>query len=485
MQLLHAQNRTGPIPKPRILQFGGGNFLRAFTDWMFQKLNEQTDFAGSIILVKPTPHGDYTALRKQDGLFHVLLNGIKDGELKEELSLVECVQKVIHPYNEWNEYLKSAEIPELRFIISNTTEAGIIFKGDDAKPVDSCPQEFPAKLTYWLWHRYSHFKAADDKGCIILPLELIADNGQALKAAVLDYANSWQLEKKFIQWMQEHNTFCNTLVDRIVSGFPKDRVPEIEAKTGAQDELLVAGELYHSWIIEAPESLAKELPFDQTDLQVKFASDLDIHRQIKVRILNGAHTSMVPVGLLAEVELVSEGINHPLIGGYIEHLLFQEVIPQISHEEGELRQFAQDVIDRFKNTSIRHKLISIALNSSSKFKTRLLPSFWDYVKQKEQLPPHIVFAWAALICLYKGEWKGKQIELKDDPEVLAFFKEIWQKETGDYQDLVEKVLQRIDIWGKDLSEMSELKEALAGFVELIVKEGMEGALKQLMTHISS
>lgn len=486
MQVLTRKNVDQKFFAPaRILQFGGGNFLRAFSDWMFQILNEETDFEGSIVVVKPTPRGDYTDLRNQEGLFHVLLNGIREGKAQEEIRLIQCVQEIIHPYTSWADFLKSAEYPELRFILSNTTESGIKFNRADQKPLDSCPNEFPAKLCFWLWHRYMYFKAASDKGCIILPLELIADNGAALKAAVLAYADSWKLESGFKDWIDKHNTFCNTLVDRIVSGYPSDRVKEVQEKTGFQDELLVAGELYHSWIIEAPDFVANELPFDQTQLNVTFTQDLDIHRKIKVRILNGAHTSMVPVGILAGLELVSEGIEHPLIGPYIQHLLVQEVLPQINYDKQALEQFAQDVIDRFKNTRIRHKLISIALNSSSKFTTRLLPSLLDHVKQQEKLPAHIVFAWAALICLYKGEWNGKKIELKDDPEVLSYFKDIWKNEAGNYSHLVEKVLKRTDIWGKDLREMAELKEALSGFVELIVSEGMEGALQQLMNHISS
>lgn len=486
MQQLNAKTVEKHVKYPaKILQFGGGNFLRAFTDWIFQVLNEETDFGGSIIVVKPTPSGDYTALRKQDGFFQVLLNGIKEGKEIEEVRLVSCIDQIIHPYNQWEEFLQSTKNPSLRFIISNTTESGIKFNPEDPKPENACPKEFPAKLCTWLWHRYRHFKGQKDKGCIIMPLELIADNGAALKAAVLDYAQSWSLEPDFAIWIKEHNTFCNTLVDRIVSGYPKERVEEIAGKSGFQDELLVAGELYHSWIIEAPDFVAAELPFSQTKLNVKFADNLDIHRQIKVRILNGAHTSMVPVGILAGVELVSEGINHPLIGGFIQHLLYQEIIPLINHDQEELKQFAQDVQDRFKNTRIRHKLISIALNSSSKYATRLLPSFLDFVKETKKLPSHIVFAWAALICMYKGEWEGQQIALNDDPEVLAYFKDIWQAHTSDYTSLVEKVLQRQDIWGQDLNHMAELKEALAGFVELIVEEGMEGALKQLMTHISA
>lgn len=468
----------------RVLQFGGGNFLRAFTDWMIDILNEKTDFQGDVLIVKPTERGDYEALRSQEGLFHVLLNGIEKGELKEEISCVSCVRQIIHPYEEWESFIASAQNPDLRFIISNTTESGIVYLPGEAKPTTQCPKEFPAKLSYWLWARYEHFKGVADKGCIILPLELVEENGAKLKAAVLSYAQEWELGKGFEEWIDQHNTFCNTLVDRIVSGYPVEKAAGIQEQLAVEDQLLVAGEIYHSWIIEGPDFLRKELPFEQTSLNIQLVDALDIHRQIKVRILNGAHTSMVPIGLLAGVELVSEAINHPLIALYLKGLFDQEVITNIDYDKAYLQAFADDVIDRFKNPHIRHQLISISLNSTSKFVSRLLPTFRDHLKNQKALPVHICFAWAALICLYRGEWKGKLFNLKDDPERLSFFRQQWEKFTDNYLNLVNEILSESAIWGEDMTKIPELTSAIAGFVELIDKHGMEEALTYLLHDIS-
>ncbi|MEL6257419.1 MAG: tagaturonate reductase, partial [Bacteroidota bacterium] len=391
----------------RVLQFGGGNFLRAFSDWMIEILNEKTDFNGDVLVIKPTKRGDYKSLREQEGLFHVLLNGVEKGDVIEQIKLISCIQQIIHPYTDWGNFIASAQISDLRFIISNTTESGIVYSPGEAKPVQACPKEFPAKLCYWLWARYEHFKGAEDKGCMILPLELIEQNGAKLKKNLLSYATDWELGEGFVNWINQHNYFCDTLVDRIVSGYPLEKVNEIQTQLQVEDQLLVAGEIYHSWIIKGPAHLEKELPFAQTELNIQLVEELDIHRQIKVRLLNGAHTSLVPIGLLAGLELVSEAIAHPLLSIYLKGLFEKEVIPHIEYDKAYLKGFAEDVIDRFKNPHIKHQLISISLNSTSKFVSRLLGSFKDYLQNKEALPVHICFAWAALICLYRGEWKGK------------------------------------------------------------------------------
>lgn len=485
MEILRRNTEALKQQRPiRVMQFGAGNFLRAFSDWMIEILNEKSNFDGDVLLVKPTERGDYEELRAQEGLFHVLLNGVENGELKETTRLITCVRQIIHPYKEWSAYLASAQKPDLRFIISNTTESGIVYTSGEPKAVDKCPKEFPAKLCYWLLARYEHFKGAADKGCIILPLELIEDNGAKLKAAILSYAKDWGLGQDFEAWIDQHNTFCNTLVDRIVSGYPEKKAAEIQTQLQKDDKLLVAGEIYHSWIIEGPEFVRNELPFDQTDLNIQLVKELNIHRQIKVRILNGAHTSIVPIGLLAGVELVSEAIAHPLLALYLQALLEKEVIPNIEYDKAYLEAFASDVKDRFKNPHIRHQLISIALNSSSKFVSRLLPTFKDYLRKREALPVHICFAWAALICLYKGEWKGKHFALKDDEERLAFFKSSWDRNPRAYAELVRTILAKEDIWGEDMTNVPELSSAIAGFVELIDRHGMEEALTYLLHDIS-
>ncbi len=459
-------------PPERILQFGGGNFLRAFADWMIDILNEQTDFKGSVIIVKPTERGDYVSLRKQNGLFHVVLNGLRDGQTVEEIRQIRCVSRIIQPYREWEDFLKTAALPSLRFVVSNTTEAGIVFNPKDTFSLQQCPNEFPAKLAIWLYQRYQTFRGAADKGCIFLPLELIPDNGTQLQACILKYAAYWKLAPAFSQWIQQQQIFCNTLVDRIVSGYPHEHAARLATQIGIRDELLVAGEAYHNWIIQGPETVAEELPFADTQLNVTFAQDLDIHRKIKVRLLNGAHTSMVPMGLLSGVALVSEAMEHPLIGPFIEELLAEEVIPTIGFPEADLKAFAAAVFNRFRNKAIRHQLISIALNSTSKYASRLLPTLLDYHKHYGKLPQRMALALAALIRMYKGDTEG----LKDDQKNLQFFKEAWSTHEKDPSALVETILARTQIWGQDLNKIPELTQTVSTYLVTIEAEGVEAAI---------
>ena len=446
----------------RIMQFGGGNFLRAFADWMIEELNEKTAFNGTVAVVKPTERGTYKALRQQDGLFHVILNGVKEGNFFTQKKLITCVQQVVHPYQEWEAYLKLAENPELRFIISNTTEAGIAFNNTDT--YDACPpHEFPAKLTRWLYHRFEYFAGDNSKTCIFLPLELVAQNGDLLKKCMLQYAELWKLGQDFKNWINAQ-TFCNTLVDRIVSGFPKEKAAHLQKKLGVKDDLMVVGEYYHSWIIEAPKPIQKELPFSATDLNVKFVDDLDIHRKIKVRILNGAHTSMVSVGYLAGARTVLEVMENTAVHSFIEKELLEEILPILDFREKEKQAFTQDVLNRFRNPALQHQLLDIALNSTSKFVSRLLPSLIDYYQNFEKIPPRIAFVLAALIRFYKGTWKGEKIPLKDAPERLVYFNKIWTQYGESLEKLSAEVLGNSDLWGMDLTEINGLKEMVTHYL---------------------
>ncbi len=469
MKKLNRKNTNLPINKrAKVLQFGGGNFLRAFTDWMIVELNQQTDFNGGVIIVKPTEKGDYTALRAQDGLFHVLTNGIRNGTLVAESQLIECVQQIIHPYLAWDSYLQSAEIPTLRFIISNTTEAGIQFNNQDTF-TQTPPKEFPAKLTHWLHHRWQHFQGSAESGCILLPCELIEANGQKLKTCILQYADLWNLAEDFKVWIQEHNHFCNTLVDRIVPGFPKDRIKEVYQTIGFEDALVVDAEPYHIWVIEADATIQAELPFGQTNLNVVFTEDLAPYRQLKVRILNGAHTTMVPVGYLSRIETVRDAVEDEQMGKFIKTALFEEILPTLDFPQAQLEKYAIDVLDRFKNPFIKHQLISISLNSTAKYKTRVLPSLLAYVEQKGKLPKNLVIALAALICFYNGKRGDELIPLRDSEAVLSFFQRIWTEwelSNRDTKKLVQAVLQNKDFWEQDLSRIPKLTETLTNMVNL-------------------
>jgi tagaturonate reductase len=462
-----------PVLHPeRIVQFGGGNFLRAFVDWMVDILNEQADFASSVVIVKPTPQGDYNALNNQQGLFQVRLHGLQDGQLVTDQRIVSCVTRALNPYTEtgFEAYLRLARQPEIRFIVSNTTEAGIAFNPDD-RPDQHPPASFPAKLTQFLYVRFRHFAGATDKGCIVLPCELIEYNGTQLQQFVLQYATLWELEPEFAAWIEAHNVFCNTLVDRIVTGFPPQNSAEVAQQIVYDDRLLVEGEQYHSWIIEAPDWIQSELPFDKTALNVKIIADSAPYRELKVRILNGAHTAMVAPGYMLGLTTVRESIDHPDLGQFIHELLFEEIIPALNAPELNPEQFAQDVLNRFYNPFIQHRLLSIALNSIPKFKARLLPSLLAYHAQFDQLPPRIVFAFAALLRFYKGEWQGQPIPLKDDEQVIHWLKDQWATQPS-HQALAEVVLVQESLWGQDLTRINGLVDLLSASLDNIETHGM-------------
>ncbi|MEP3210555.1 MAG: tagaturonate reductase [Maribacter sp.] len=475
-----ATNNTKKRPL-KVLQFGGGNFLRAFVDLMVHVLNQETDFNAGVVVVKPTERGDYQMLKSQDGLFTVILDGIKKGMPIADMTLVDCVQEIVNPYSEWDAYLELAKNPDIRFVVSNTTEAGIKFDPADTFE-DMPPKEFPAKLTIWLYQRFQHFGNDVSKGCILLPCELIEDNGEALKAAIMQYAAHWNLDGNFVNWIYTANYFCSTLVDRIVSGYPAERVVKIQSTLGYEDKLLVAGEYYHSWVIKGPELVAKELPFDQTDLNVAFVDDLTPYREMKVRILNGAHTSMVPVGYLAGLRLVKDVMDDDVVSGFVESLLRRESITTLNFPESVLNKFVEDVLDRFRNPLLKHQLISISLNSTSKFVARLLPSLTDYYIATGSLPQRIVFGLSALIRFYKGEFGGERIELKDDAKILYFFASNWEKYDNKelkMNILVGIILSNTSIWGKDLTKFEGMVETISQNILSIETNGVLATIKNL------
>ncbi len=472
--------RRARLPE-RIVQFGGGNFLRGFVDWVVDVLNAETDFGGGIVIVKATP-GTYEALDEQDCLFTTYLHGIQAGEFVEETRLVSAVNRSVYPYEDFAAFLALARQPELRFIFSNTTESGIVYSGAD-RFTDAPPASFPAKLTRFLYERYQHYAGAPDRGCIIIPTELIVDNATRLREITLQYAALWRLESGFGEWIEAHNIFCNTLVDRIVSGFPQAEAAGIFAQLGYEDRLLAAGEIYHSWIIEAERSLLDEFPVDRTAtaLNVKVVDDAAPYRTIKVRLLNGAHTSMVPLGILLGIESVREAMEHEALATFITELIFDEVIPSVKEiPRDELEAFARDVFDRFRNPNIHHRLLTIALNSASKVKERLLPSLHGYLAEKGELPERLVIAFAAFVRLYRGEWQGEPIALNDDPEMLTWFKTQWE-EADSFDALAHRVLSNEALWESDLSALP----GLASMLSEKLREIEAGELPALLRRIAS
>jgi tagaturonate reductase len=474
-------NIQAPFPI-KILQFGGGNFLRAFTDWMIDVYNEKTGSNLGVLVVATTGSKQYNEWQKQDGLYHVLTRAFQNGQIIDECRLVKSISRVLHLHTRWKEFLQTAENPDIRFIISNTTEAGIRFSPNDQK-ADTPPSEFPAKLTLWLYRRYQHFDGQSEAGCIFLPTELILNNGETLRECILQNADNWDLEEEFRQWVRKSNTFCNTLVDRIVPGIGKEALPEEWEKTGYADRMMTQGEAFHFWGIQGPQSIREVLPLNKAGLNVIYTDDLTPYRTRKVRILNGAHTSMVPVGYLYGIETVREAVEHEVMGQFVHKALFEEIIPTLDLPDDELQQFAGDVLDRFKNPFIRHQLISIALNSISKFETRVLPSILEYKTRKGELPPCIVFSLAALIRFYKGSYDGKDIPLKDDEQAISFLRGLWDQCDGSEKalsELAEKVLKWEYAWKQDLSQIAGFQEQLTNYLVKIESEGMQRAVAEIL-----
>jgi tagaturonate reductase len=460
----------------RILQFGEGNFLRAFANWMIQQLNDKANFDAGVVVVQPIDQGLVKMLNDQDGLYTLYLNGIKNGEAVSEHQIIDCIQRGINPYEDFDAYMANAKNPDLRFIISNTTEAGIAYDAND-KLQDTPQKSFPGKLTALMYNRFIHFGGASDKGIIVIPCELIDRNGDNLKKIILQYAEDWNLGEEFLQWINDDNIFCNTLVDRIVPGYPKDKIDHITQELGYVDNLVVEGEQFHLWVIEGPKSVKEEFPAEACGLNVVFTDNMEPYRTRKVRILNGAHTTLVPVGYLFGIDKVRESLEDPIVGSYLKQAIFEEICPTLDLPDEELKQFSNDVLDRFRNPFLEHALMSISLNSISKYKTRVLPSVIEYVNRKNALPKRLLFSLAALIAFYKGERNGESIGLKDDQEVLDFFKDQWS--TNNYGSIVKNVLTNISFWGEDLSEYEGVHELVTSNLEHIMVNGMQESLKSL------
>ncbi|HEY9488823.1 MAG TPA: tagaturonate reductase, partial [Chryseosolibacter sp.] len=453
--------QTRPV---KILQFGKGNFLRAFADWMIDIANEKTDFNGAIQIVQTNSRDLDQRFHDQEGLYHVVINGIQHGQLLTETRLITCVADLINPYGDYHTFLRAGENPDLQFIISNTTEAGIKFDPGDSHP-EIPAESFPGKLTSLLYHRYKFFSGDRKKGLTILPCELIEKNGESLREIILQYIALWRLEEGFKGWVYEHNLFCNTLVDRIVPGFPKENISKIWDSTGFEDHLVVTAEPFHLFLIEpvgnqekAFGKLRSTLPLEQAGLNVKFVNDIAPYRISKVRILNGAHTAMVPVGYLRGLRTVQEVIEDPFTGDFIHEVIGEEILPTLDLPPEELRKFAADVMERFRNPFIRHELKSIALNSISKFQVRVLPTILEYIRQNNKLPKRLLYSFAALILFYKGEWRGETIQLNDTPEVLGFFKKAWNH--ADISTVVSQVLSHQAFWQTDLTKIDGLTEVV-------------------------
>lgn len=491
----------GTARKPeKVIQFGEGNFLRAFVDYMFDKINEDGLFDGGITLVQPIPGGDFlrNILNEQEGLYTLIARGREDGEKVVQKRLITCVNRCINPYVDLDTYNDCAKNPELRFVVSNTTEAGISWKEEDmitTEPQDS----FPAKVTNFLYVRFKEFNGDKNKGLVFIPCELIDDNGKTLKKYVLQHAKNWNLGDEFVDWIETACVFTSTLVDRIVTGYPRNEAKDLCEEFGYEDNAIDTSEIFHTWVIEGPAELAEELPFPKAGLKVIFTPDVKPYKKRKVRILNGAHTCSVLGAYLSGYDIVRDVMNDEMFYKYLEDALNNEIIPAITSEElthDDLKGFADAVFDRFKNPFIDHKLLDISLNSTSKFEARVLHTIQEYYAQKNELPKILTFSFAAYLAFYRGtEIKegalighrgNDEYPVKDSPEVLEFYKNVWTGvDTADkaaVADLVKKVCANKDFWlGSDLNtELGNFPEVVADHLYNILNDGVVSEIKKVL-----
>lgn len=411
----------------KFIQFGEGGFLRGFADWMIQKMNDTTNFEGSVVVVQPIKEGLCDVLTAQGCKYTHIIRGDEG----YESSVIDVISRCVKPYEDFDSYLDLASQPELRYIISNTTESGITFSGEDR--LDNAPNvSFPAKVTLLLKKRFDLGLG----GFIFLPCELIDRNGDNLKACILKYCELWGLGQDFASWVEKENIFTNTLVDRINTGYPKGE----EIELSFDDKLVNTSEFFHLWVIETDYDLESELPFTGAGLNVIVTKDaLEKYRTRKVRILNGAHTSLVPYALLCGFDTVKSCVDDKEMNAYIKRCVFDEIIPTLDLPRDELIEYANNVLVRFSNPYIKHYLSSIALNSVSKFKVRVLPSILEYKKRFGTYPKTLMFAFKKLLEFYKTDMTN------DDPEICAFLKTAKAAEA----------LANDKLWGQDLSALAE------------------------------
>nr|WP_179474544.1 tagaturonate reductase [Chryseobacterium sp. H1D6B] len=466
---ISGQNTKLPI---KIVQFGGGNFMRGFTDYVIDKLNKEAAFNAGIVNVQPTPGGSVHKLEEQDNLYTLFSRGIKKGKIIDEKRVISAIQKSINPYTDYRSFLELAKEEELEFIFSNTTETGIAY--DDSENNYTGPHKnFPAKLTVLLHERFKHFNGAEDKGLRIIPCELIEDNAFVLKEIILKYASLWNLGANFMNWVENSNYFHNTLVDRIVPGCPKDDLETYEEQLEYEDPMMVVSEIFLLWVIQDAGNLKKRIPFHTIDEQVLVVDDIEPYRLRKVRILNGGHSLMLAPALLSGKETVKESIDNQFIGKFLSETVFNEVNPTLGLDETELKDFAEEVFDRFRNPFIKHHLSSIALYFVSKFKVRILPSILTYVEINNKLPLNLTFSLACLIRFYQGNFGEKSLPLNDEETIINKFKEIWKNE--DYDKVAELALSETSFWDTDLTEIHGLKSAVAKALWEIDHQDMETA----------
>ena len=476
----------------RVLQFGEGNFLRAFVDYFIDMMNEKSGFNSKVVLVQPIANKEggfklNEVINSQDGLYDLYLRGFQDGKKVNDKRVISCVSRCLNVYSDYQQVMDCAANPDLRFIVCNTTEAGIAY--DESCKYEDCPAStYPAKLTKFMHERFLKFGNQKGKGFIILACELIDDNGKKLEEYVLKYAQDWNLGEEFINWIKEENIFCSTLVDRIVTGYPRNEAEQINNENGYIDNIIDTGEVFGFWVIEGPQSIKDEFPCEKAGLPILICDDHKPYKQRKVRILNGAHTSFVLGAYEAGQHIVRDCMHDEVISSFMNKTLFDEVIPTLTLSKEDCEQFAASVIDRFKNPFIDHQLLSISLNSTSKWKARVMPSLLGYVKKYNKLPECITASFAFYIKFYQGQElteKGlvahredkEEYIVSDDRAVLEFY--LAHKDDS-VEEIVKAVASNIDFWGQDLTLIKGFEQAVVKYLNDINSKGAYAVMKECL-----
>ncbi len=466
----------------RILQFGEGNFMRGFVDYFVDVMNEKVGFNSKIVVCQPIENGLSEMINEQDSLYTLYLRGRLNGEKVNQKRVISSLSRCINPYKEYNKLMECAKNADLRFITCNTTESGIVLDAD-CRLEDTPPKSFPAKLTQFLYERFNSFENA--KGFVILSCELIDNNGKELQKCVNEYAKLWQLPEAFIDWLTAENIFCSTLVDRIVTGYPRSEADALCEELGYKDDLIDTAEIFGFWAIEGPASLANELPFKEANLPVVITEDSAPYKQRKVRILNGAHTSMVLGAYLAGQNIVREAMQDDVIRSFMNKTIAEEIIPTLTLPKDELEEFAASVVDRFDNPFIDHELLAISLNSTSKWKARVMPSLKAYIAKYDKLPECIVASFAFYIAFFSGtkladnaligKRGDEQYKILDDMDVLEFY---YANKDASSSELVSKVCSNIDFWGEDLNKINGFSEMVLKYLDLIKSDGAYAVMEK-------
>ncbi len=468
----------------KIMQFGEGNFLRAFIDWIVDSMNKKSNFNAGVVVVQPMPFGRVKELSEADGLYTLYLQGINNGETVKTHQVIDSLEDFINPFTEYQKYLEYAKSEDLEFIISNTTEAGIAFDSSDTD-FTKTPNSFPGKLLAFLKARYDYFKGDMTKGLEIIPCELIDHNGDTLKEILIELAQHNHMDASFIQWITDANRYYNTLVDRIVPGYPRNEDKELWNQLGYIDQNMVVGEIFHLWVIDGKtvKELEKKLPTQKANLNVLFVDSIKPYKERKVKILNGSHTCLVPVSYLAGIDTVRETIEDKQLKKYVLDFIFNEVVPTIRIPRDQMDSYANSVLERYGNPFVRHELMSIALNSVTKYKTRILPTVLQNLEDLNHFPDHALYSLAALMVFYRGKRGEEDIKLADDAWALEMFNELWSKFDGSKDSckaIASHVLSLKSHWEVDLTKFDGVLDYVTECLYEITSSSMREALEKMV-----